>query len=61
VHRRRVLVQAVEHTVERLAGKLLESRHCTLLVDGREIQLRAVARREANGVAERACELSCGG
>ena len=61
VHGGRVLLQAVEHAVERLAGKVLERGHSALLVDGREVQLGAVAGREADDVAERPRELRRGG
>ena len=58
VQRRRLVVQAVEDAVERLAGELLERREHRVLVDAVDVQLGAVARREADGVAERPRERS---
>ncbi len=52
VERRLVFVQPVEDAFERLAGERLERRHGLLLVAAGQIQLGAVARREADGVTE---------
>src|SRR5207237_4708873 len=57
MERRSLLVQPVEHTVEGPAGELLERFERRGLGNVRQIQLGAVARREADGVAERPGEL----
>ena len=56
VQRRRVLVQAVDDAVERLTRQLLERRQCGALVDPVDVELGAVAGREADRIAERAGE-----
>ena len=56
MERRRVVVHPVGDRAQRLAGELLERRERARAVVAREIDLGAVAGREADGVAERPCE-----
>ena len=56
MQRRGVLVQPVDDAVQRLAGELLERGQRRGLVDPVDVELGAVAGREADGVAERAGE-----
>ncbi len=53
MQRSRVLVQPVDDAVERLSGHMFERGERLVLVDVRDVELGAVARREAHRIAER--------